>query len=103
MVHPINKQIPHIAEILLEIGVILGYKITGDKKIIIFFKTREGRPVLKNLKMISRPGRKAYITYLALTRRIQSDTLILSTTSGFMTDFEAKQKGIGGEIICSLN
>jgi small subunit ribosomal protein S8 len=102
MVHPVSKQIPPIAEILLEIGVIAGYKITDDKEIVIFLKSRDGRPVLKDLKMVSRPGRKAYITYLALTRRLKLDTLILSTTSGFMTDTVAKKKGMGGKIICSL-
>jgi ribosomal protein S8 len=54
----VSKQI-HLVAVLLEIGVI-DYKITDDKEIVIFLKSRDGRPVLKDLKMVSRPGQKTY-------------------------------------------
>ena len=64
--------------------------------------TRDDRPVLKGLQRISRPGLRKY--YDSEKVRVSTQNargiMIMSTSQGVMTNFDAARKGIGGEAIC---
>ncbi len=103
-----------IKEIVLQLlkkeGFISGYKIEGQgakQKILITlsYKEKEGRrqPAIKGLKLISKPGRRIYVS----SREIPSvfsglGINILSTSKGIMTGAEAKARKVGGELICQV-
>jgi small subunit ribosomal protein S8 len=60
-------------------------------------------PLLKDLKRISKPGRRVYLPCRELPRYLSgSGTLVMSTTSGLLTDREACSKGVGGEVWFSV-
>ena len=102
MICVINKQIPPIASTLQNLGFINGYQILEKNKIKIFFKILENEAVIKKIRMVSKPGRRKYISYNALSRLQKSETFIISTNRGIMGDSEAKRHQLGGEIICSI-
>ncbi len=62
--------------------------------------TDEGRPVISGLERVSRPGRRRYVPG-ADVPRVQGGmgTAIVSTSRGVMTGHEAKQNGVGGEVV----
>jgi len=81
--------------------VIQGRKIR--KTIEIELKYEEGKPIAGNLKRISKPGQRIYIKNDQLRPIRQGYGLIIvSTSSGLMTNKEAKKKGLGGEVICEV-
>ncbi|MEM9949704.1 MAG: 30S ribosomal protein S8, partial [Cyanobacteria bacterium P01_D01_bin.36] len=62
-------------------------------------KTRD--PIIKNLKRVSRPGLRVYSNRKELPRVLGGIGIaIISTPSGIMTDRDARQQGIGGEVLC---
>lgn len=83
----------------------LGYleKVEVKKDIIIstlVFKNR--KPVLINLKIVSRPGLRVYISLDELNQRRKPTSLILSTSKGVMSSKQAIKKGVGGEVIVEV-
>lgn len=63
----------------------------------------EKKPVIHEIKKISKPGRRVYAKYRNIERiRNGFGTLIVSTSKGLITDREAREKKIGGELICSI-
>lgn len=73
------------------------------KYIKINLKYQDKQSAIRGLKRISRPGQRIYASRRQLRPIKQGYGLIvLSTSSGLMTDKEAKQKGVGGEIICEI-
>ena len=66
-------------------------------------KYYEGNPVIKEIKRISKPGRRVYSRATSIPRVMNGLGLaILSTPKGVMTDAEARKNNIGGEIICRV-
>lgn len=102
-----SKMRFEIARILLENGYLENVKIfsRGPKKFLkIELKYDEkGRPVIQELKKISKPGCRIYIKNKDI-KPIKSGLgfLIISTPQGLMTSLEAKKKGLGGEVICEV-
>lgn len=96
-----------VLDILQQEGYIRGYTVENLRKdinnITIELKYFEGLPVIKTISRVSKPGRRVY----APTDKIGTvhsglGILIVSTSSGVMTDTNAKAKGIGGEVICKV-
>ena len=94
-----------LLEVLQREGYISSFRVTEEVKpmLTINLKYFEGQPAIKELKRISRPGLREYVT----NRSIPSvkgglGISIVSTNKGLMTDKEAKEAGIGGEVICSV-
>ena len=83
------------------------YKFISDTKnkgsLLVDLKYYNGLPVIKEIKRISKPGRRIYIKANSIPR-IQSGLgiAVVSTSMGIMSDNEARLKNIGGEIICSV-
>ncbi len=88
-------------------GYIRNYKVLseGNKDFIrIFLKyTKDGRPAIKGLKRVSKPGRRVYAGCDEIPRVMSGYGLsIISTSRGVITDKEARQAKVGGEILCSI-
>ena len=97
----------NILEILKNEGYIKGYFIEKSKSnkinIKINLKYYEGDPVIKEIKRISKPGRRIYSRANSIPRVMNGLGLaILSTPKGVMSDSEARKNNIGGEIICRV-
>jgi small subunit ribosomal protein S8 len=96
----------NLAKVLEKEGLIEPINTRGRKvkKIIkIKLKYQKGRPVINGLKRISKPGQRIYLKKSQVKPVKQGYGLaILSTSRGLMTDKEARQKGLGGEILCQI-
>ena len=104
---PSSKFRARILDVLKEEGYISDYKFLSDTKkrgsLIINLKYNNGLPVIKEIRRISKPGRRIY-TKADSIPRIQSGLgiAIVSTSMGIMSDNDARSKNIGGEIICKV-
>jgi small subunit ribosomal protein S8 len=94
-----------IAQILLDEGFIQGYEVTDERpqpNIRVWLKyDNKRRPILTNLKRVSKPGRRVYTGKRELPWVLSGmGVAIVSTPRGLMTDREARRQGVGGEILC---
>jgi small subunit ribosomal protein S8 len=95
-----------ITKILFEKGYILNYKFEdkgpqGNIKIALKYHPETKHSAIKNIERISRPGLRRYAGHDKLPRVLNGlGVAIISTSQGVMTDKEARQKGIGGEVLC---
>jgi small subunit ribosomal protein S8 len=97
----------NILEILKTEGYIKDYYIEKSENnkinLKINLKYYEGNPVIKEIKRISKPGRRVYSRATSIPRVMNGLGLaILSTPRGVMSDTEARKNNIGGEIICRV-
>ncbi len=97
----------NILEILKKEGYIKDYFIEkSDKNKItlkINLKYYEGDPVIKEIKRISKPGRRVYSRATSIPKVMNGLGLaILSTPKGVMSDIDARKNNVGGEIICRV-
>jgi len=75
----------------------------GLEKLIIELKYSEGRPVIESIERVSKPGRRIYCAVKKLSSyRSGLGMSILSTSKGVMSDTEARNQGVGGEVICQV-
>lgn len=94
-----------IAKILMEEGYIWNYEVlTGDRiNLKIKPKFIDGRPVLTDLKRVSKPGRRKYVSTDEIPRVMSGlGIAILSTSKGVMSGATAKRHNLGGEILAIL-
>ncbi len=97
----------NILEILKIEGFIKDYYIEKKENnkttLKINLKYYEGNPVIKEIKRISKPGRRVYSRATSIPKVMNGLGLaILSTSKGVMTDSEARKNNLGGEIICRI-
>ena len=96
-----------VLEVLKSEGFITNYFIEKNKNntqtLKVDLKYYEGIPVIKEIKRISKPGRRVYSRASSIPR-IQNGLglAILSTPKGVMSDVEAKKNNVGGEMICRV-
>lgn len=101
-----SKMKQTLAEILKQQGFIENYLVKVDEcqrgTIRLFLKYTSGRrPVIQGLKRISKPGLRKYVGHQDIPRFYGNMGLsIVSTSSGIMAGKDAKEKGIGGELLC---
>ena len=96
-----------VAEVLKAEGYILDYLVApndqGMLELRVVLKYNRGRPVIEELKRISRPGLRQYRGKDEIpTVNGGLGIYILSTNKGVMTDRAARAAGVGGELICSV-
>jgi len=102
---PASKIKKELARILVEEHFIEKYHYVDDNKqgeLRIFLRyDREDRPIIKGITRVSKPGLRRFSQADELPR-VQNGLgiAVISTSSGVMTDRDARKKGIGGEIIC---
>jgi small subunit ribosomal protein S8 len=105
---PASKLKAEIARILKEEGYISTYKVVEDgktKKILrIFLKyTPDRRPVITDLRRVSRPGCRTYVGKSEIRAVVGGmGVSILSTPRGLMTGRTARRTGVGGELLCEV-
>ena len=97
----------NILKILKDEGFIKDYYIEKSKNnkvnLKINLKYYEGDPVIKEIKRISKPGRRVYSRATSIPKVMNGLGLaILSTPKGVMSDAEARKNNVGGEIICRV-
>ncbi len=102
---PYSKIKADIAEILKQEGYLWKYEvITGDRtELKVSPKFIEGRPVLTDLKRVSKPGRRQYVGSQDIPRVLSGLGIsILSTSKGVMSGASAKRQKLGGEILANI-
>jgi small subunit ribosomal protein S8 len=101
---PASRLKKEISRILVEQGYVQAYEVeptaVGESIRIQLKYTEDRDPVIHGLRRISRPGRRRYVPGDKVPR-VQGGmgTAIISTSAGVMTGHEAKQKGVGGEVV----
>ena len=104
---PNSKFRIRILEVLKQEGYISDYKLLSDSNnkntLSVDLKYSNGLPVIREIKIISKPGRRIYAKADSIPK-IQNGLglAILSTSKGIMTDNEARNQNVGGEIICRI-
>ena len=100
---PASNSIKAILEILKRESYIENFKIIEDKKqgqLRIYLKYIAGSSAIRNIKRVSRPGLRVYVKADKVPSVLRGRGLaIVSTSSGLLTDREARDKGLGGELI----
>ena len=105
---PNSKLRIRVLDVLQAEGFIRGYaevefKGSGRKELEIELKYHEGQPVIRELKRVSTPGRRVYASVSDLKpHRNGLGVAIVSTPQGVMTDTSAREKNVGGEVLCQV-
>jgi small subunit ribosomal protein S8 len=107
---PSSKLKRELARILKEQGYIEAYQVdppapgsVGEQITITLKYTADRKPVITGLQRVSRPGQRTYVDHGHIPR-IQGGmgTAIISTSRGVMTGHEARQQGVGGEVVAQV-
>jgi len=105
---PLTKFTKSIIEILKEEGFLENYKIINklDKTIIIIslkYYGKNRQSVITNINRVSRPGLRLYANKKNIPTILSKlGIAIISTSKGLMTDSQAKNLNLGGEILCKI-
>lgn len=103
---PATRMTRNIAQVLKAEGFIEDFKIEGEgikQQLVVGLKYRgkQRQPIITALKRVSKPGLRVYANRQELPRVLGGIGIaIISTSSGIMTDREARKQGIGGEVLC---
>ncbi len=102
---PSSKQKVAIAALLKEEGYIADFAVEGDVKPVLTVELKyfEGKPVIEEIKRVSRPSLRIYKSASDLPKIADGlGIAIVSTSKGLMTDRAARKAGIGGEVVCTV-
>ncbi len=104
---PMSNMKHRIARVLKDEGYIKNFKVISDPgkpyqilRIYLNYGPNKER-VIQGLRRVSKPGRRIYVNSRDLPKVMGGlGIAIISTSSGLMTDAEARKKGLGGEVLC---
>lgn len=103
---PFTKMTHSIVKILKDQGFIDDFEILSEKDFIVLslkYVGRQRKPVITELKRVSKPGVRVYKKSKALPKILnQLGIAIISTSQGVMTDSQARTLKIGGEVLCYI-
>ena len=103
---PASKLRAHVLDVLQREGYIRGYseeQVAGHKGLRIELKSFEGQPAIQHLARVSKPGRRVYSGSQELPRiRNGLGTVIVSTPRGVLSDAEAREQNVGGEVLAEV-
>lgn len=101
-----SKLLSAISEVLLREGYIRAHRVeeeAGKKYLVVELKYHEGLPAIKRIARASRGGLRRYAGMRNIPKYYNGLGIsILSTNKGVMSDFEARQQNVGGEILCTV-
>ncbi|MGD1852091.1 MAG: 30S ribosomal protein S8 [Cyanophyceae cyanobacterium] len=103
---PATKMTRSIAAVLEAEGFVGGFEETGEGigrilSIGLKYKGKQRQPIITTLKRVSKPGLRVYSNRRDLPRVLGGIGIaIISTSSGIMCDREARNQGVGGEVLC---
>ena len=103
---PASKLRANVLDVLKREGYIRGYseeELAGQKGLRIELKYFEGQPAIQHLARVSNPGRRVYSGSKDLPRiRNGLGTVIVSTPRGVLSDAEAREQNVGGEVLAEV-
>ena len=103
---PASKLRTRVLDVLQREGYIRGYaeeQLAGQKGLRIELKYFEGQPAIQHLARVSKPGRRVYSGAQELPRiRNGLGTIIVSTPRGVLSDVEAREQNVGGEVLAEV-
>lgn len=104
---PGSRLRANILDVLKSEGFIRGYSTTeygnGRTEFEIELKYFDGEPVIRTIERVSKPGRRVYSSVTSMPRVANGlGVTILSTPKGVMADHEAREKNVGGEVLCMV-
>lgn len=102
---PSSKMKVSIAKVLRDEGYITDFETDNAVKstLTITLKYFDGKPVIARIRRVSRPGLRTYKPAAQLEKVLGGlGTCIVSTSKGVMTDKQARQQNVGGELICEV-
>lgn len=102
---PSSRQKVNIATVLKNEGYITDFNVSDDdkKELTIVLKYYQGEPVIESIKRISRPGLRIFKSKDELPSINGGlGIAIISTSSGLMTEKQARAAGHGGEVLCTV-
>jgi small subunit ribosomal protein S8 len=103
---PASNLRVRVLDVLQREGYIRGYseeELAGQKGLRIELKYFEGQPAIQHLARVSKPGRRVYSGAQELPRiRNGLGTIIVSTPRGVLSDVEAREQNVGGEVLAEV-
>jgi small subunit ribosomal protein S8 len=104
---PASKLRENVLEVLQSEGYIRGFAAVdhgdGKNELEIELKYFDGEPVIRTIERVSKPGRRVYASVKNIPRvRNGLGVSILSTPKGVMSDADAREQNVGGEVLCQV-
>ena len=103
---PVSKQKVELAKLLEQSHFVHAHKVLQDGRfgvLRVYLKYFDGKPVIRHLERVSKPGRRQYVGKDDIPRvRNGLGVAILSTSAGMLSDRDARAQGVGGEIIARV-
>lgn len=104
---PSSKLRLNVLEVLQQEGYIRGFAAvdhgTGKSELEIELKYFDGEPVIRTIERVSKPGRRVYASVKNIPRvKNGLGVSILSTPKGVMSDADAREQNLGGEVLCQV-
>jgi len=101
-----SKLLEGVCQVLEREGYIRSYEVIKDGNktdLRVEVKYHEGEPVIRQIKRISKPGLRKY-SPIGDMQKVKNGLgiSIMTTSKGVMSDFEARQQNVGGEVLCSV-
>ena len=96
-----------VAHVLKDEGYITDFELrdadVGTELVVRLKYSRDRRRVISGVQRVSKPGRRVYVDRVSIPRVLGGMGIaVLSTSQGIITGHEARRRGIGGEVICSV-
>jgi len=104
---PASRMRERVLQVLADEGYIRGFTTTqydnGKAEIEVELKYYDGEPVIREIKRVSKPGRRVYSSVSGMPVVYNGLGIsILSTSKGVMSDAKAREANVGGEVICRV-
>ena len=104
---PASKQRARVLDVMADEGYIRGYEsgtdAGGHPTLEISLKYYDGVPVIREVKRVSKPGRRVYMGVKDIPQVRQGlGVSIVSTPKGVMSDASARSQNVGGEVLCTV-
>jgi small subunit ribosomal protein S8 len=100
---PVSKRKVDVARLLEESHFVHSHKVLDDGRfgvLRVYLKYHDGKPIIRHLERVSRPGRRHYVGASEIPRvRNGLGMAILSTSAGMLSDRSAREQGVGGEVM----
>lgn len=103
---PSTNLLVNICNVLEREGYIRTHRVETEgakRNLVVELKYHEGLPVIKRITRVSKSGQRKYSGVSSIPKYYNGLGIsILSTSKGVMSDFEARQQHVGGEVLCTV-
>jgi len=104
---PSSRLRERVLEVLQSEGYIRGFAVTeratGQAELEVELKYFDGEPGIREIKRVSKPGRRVYASVGELPTIYNGlGVAIMSTSKGVMSDSQARENNVGGEVLCTV-